>query len=359
MRVYRQGVPDYSVLRSMPTAARRRTVDGLQRLRSDLAEQVPAKTLDRTMLLATWNIRELDSSKYGWRSEEAYLYLAEVISHLDLVAVQEVREDLQALEHLTSVLGPMWRSIVTDVTEGRAGNGERMAFLYDSRTVRFGGLAGELVLPTLSDGTSPVQVARTPFMAGFHAGWSRFQLATVHVIYGSDRAEDERRVAEIAEIATFLRKRTEDKHAWTSNLVVLGDFNIYARDDRTMDALTDEGWMVPPELQSIPGSNVPKDKHYDQIALRSEPERRHRFETTGRAGVFDPFESVMRVEDEVAYTEDLGDGYAHTRAGRERTEAERHRYYREWRTHQLSDHLPMWLEVRTDYTEDELTATRG
>jgi endonuclease/exonuclease/phosphatase family metal-dependent hydrolase len=351
-------MPRYVTLRDMPTRQRRRTVDGLDRLRTALREQVPAKTLDRSLLLATWNIRELDSTKYGRRDDEAYLYLAEVISNFDLVAVQEVKEDLEALLRLRDVLGPMWSSIVTDVTEGRAGNGERMAFLYDTRTVAFGGLAGELVLPPLSDGTSPVQVARTPFMAGFVAGWVRFQLATVHVIYGSDRAEDERRVAEISEIAGFLRRRTQDKHAWSRDLVLLGDFNIYAPDDLTMRALTDEGWVVPDELQSIPGSNVPKNKAYDQIALRAPSERRRRFETTGRAGVFDPFEFVYRLDDEDTYLPEMGDGYTTSRAGAPRSQAQQHRYYREWRTHQMSDHLPMWLEIRTDYTDEYLRARR-
>ncbi len=351
-------MPDYTALRRMPAADRPRVVDGLSRLRVALSAQLPPKTLDRTMLLGTWNIRELDSTKYGQRDDEAYLYLAEVISHLDLVAVQEVREDLKGLQRLTDTLGPMWRSIVTDVTEGSAGNGERMAFVYDSRTVRFGGLAGELVLPPLADGTAPMQVARTPFMAGFVAGWSRFQLATVHVIYGSDAPENERRVSEIREIAAFLRRRTEDRNDWARDLVLLGDFNIVAPQDLTMRALTDEGWMVPEELQRIPGSNVPKDKTYDQIALRSEPERRHRFETTGHAGVFDPFECVYRLQDEDLHAPAMGQAYRVSRTGTPRNEQQRRRYYHEWRTFRLSDHLPMWLEVRTDYTEEYLRSRR-
>lgn len=351
-------MPQYTVLRDMPRDERRRVITGLRRLRSALREQLPPKSLDRTMLLATWNIRELDSTKYGLRTDEAYLYLAEVISHVDLVAIQEVREDLAGLTRLTRALGPMWSSIVTDVTEGRAGNGERMAFVYDTRTVSFGGLAGELVLPPLSDGTMPVQVARTPFMAGFVAGWARFQLATVHVIYASQRRDDERRVAEIKEIAAFLRRRTADRHAWSRDLVLLGDFNIFAPQDLTMQALTGEGWTVPAELQAIPGSNVPKDKAYDQIALRDADERRRRFETTGRAGVFDPFESVYRLDEEEVYEPEMGEGYHVSRAGRQRDEKQRNRYYREWRTHQLSDHLPMWVEIRTDYTDEYLTARR-
>ena len=34
----------------------------------------------------------------------------------------------------------------------------------------------------------------------------------------------------------------------------------------TLEAITKAGFIVPEELNSIPGSNVPKNKHYDQIA---------------------------------------------------------------------------------------------
>ena len=54
----------------------------------------------------------------------------------------------------------------------------------------------------------------------------------------------------------------------------------------------------------------------------------------------------------------MGEGYHVSRAGRQRDEKQRNRYYREWRTHQLSDHLPMWVEIRTDYTDEYLTARR-
>ena len=350
-------MPDYRLLHGLPDADRARTIAGLQRLRGALDEQLPRKTLDETMLLGTWNIRELDSSKYGERTAEAYLYLAEVISRLDVVAVQEVRNDLGGLRQLSAALGPTWNWIVTDVTEGRAGNGERMAFLFDTRTVQFTGLASELVLPPLPGGVPSQQIARTPFAAGFRAGWSNFQLATVHIVYGSDEAEDPRRVEEIRRLAAALAKRTEDPHTWPRTLVLLGDFNIFHRGDQTMASLTAEGWMVPEELQTIPGTNVPRNKHYDQIAVRADPSERPHFRTTGRAGVFDPLAQVYRVEDEPDYAAVMGGSYRRTKAGGRRGVANRNRYYRQWRTFQMSDHLPLWVEVVTDYSDDYL-ATR-
>lgn len=347
-------MPDYRLLEQMSAEDRRRAIAGLARLRDGLQAALPRKTLDSTMLLATWNIRELDSPKYGLRSDEAYLYLAETISRFDVIAVQEVRDDLEGLNRLTAALGRRWRWIVTDVTEGTLGNGERMAFLYDSRTVEFTGLASELVLPALPSGKPVAQVARTPFAAGFRAGWSNFQLASVHIVYGSDRAEDPRRVEEIGEVAAALAKRSQDPHTWPRTLVLLGDFNIFARQDKTMDALTAQGWMVPDELQRIPGSNVPKDKHYDQIALRADPAQRQHFQTTGKAGVFDAFEHVLRDEDEEQYAAAMGPAYRKAADGHGRTAAGRHQYFRDWRTYQMSDHLPMWIEIITDYADDAL-----
>ena len=79
------------------------------------------------MLLATWNVREFDSAKYGRRADELLLYMAEIIDCFDVVAGQVVWEDLSALDRLTNFLGSWWRYLVTGVTEGRRGNLERTA----------------------------------------------------------------------------------------------------------------------------------------------------------------------------------------------------------------------------------------
>jgi hypothetical protein len=349
-------MPFYAGLQDAPRRQVTRTIDGIERLRARLDAEIPPRNLESTLLLATWNIREFDSPRFGSRLTEAYYYLAEVINRFDLVAVQEVRRDLEALRRLADILGWPWRYLVTDTTEGAAGNDERIAFLYDSRKVRFGGLAGELVLPPLSDGTPVAQIARTPYIVGFRAGWTDFVLAAVHIRYGTDHALDPARVAEIRQVARFLRLRAQEREAWSQNLVVLGDFNIFNRGDETMTALTDEGWVVPPELQTIPGTNVARNKHYDQIALRP---RRQRFETTGRAGVFDPFEVAFRLEDETEYEAAMGEAYRTKRTGEPRTKTERRAYYRQWRTHQISDHLPMWIEIRIDYSKEYLSGRRA
>ena len=103
----------YEQLDDLPKVVRRRTAERLQRLRALLSAQVPQRTLEDTLLLATWNIRELDSGKYGARCPECFFYIAEIIRRFDLVAVQEVREDLGALDALKRRHGTR-REVATD-----------------------------------------------------------------------------------------------------------------------------------------------------------------------------------------------------------------------------------------------------
>ena len=117
--------------------------------------------------------------------------MAEVIDRFDLVAVQEVRDDLDALQRLMRALGRHWNFMCTDVTLGRQGNGERMAFLYDTRKVKFTGLAGELVVPGEFE---VLQFARTPFITSWQANWAKFALCTVHIFYGKSKPDDPRRL---------------------------------------------------------------------------------------------------------------------------------------------------------------------
>ena len=366
-------MPFYAeLLDAMNLTERRRTTARLLALREKLDKEIPEKDTDNTVLLATWNIREFDSESYGLRLPEAMLYIAEIVNRFDLVAIQEVRGDLRGLKELRRILGGSWEYLFSDVTEGRPGNDERMAFLYDSRKVRFGGLAGELVLPAMEvrEGGRTVrvpveQVARTPFMAGFKAGWTDFVLATVHILYGTQEALDPNRLREIREVASLLGMRARSRSGWSRNLVLLGDFNIFSKSDATLTAMTDQGFVIPERLQAIPGSNVKKDKFYDQIAFNA---RTGFFDLADpanpeqSAGVFDFFETVFTEDEQSTYRSYMGEAYEVNSEGNARPETgagSKQSYYRTyWRTYQMSDHLPMWVKLRIDYTNDYLVKRR-
>lgn len=146
------------------TDERARVVQNLLDLKEALDKQVPAKEFNENLLISTWNIRDFDSNKFGHgpRLTESLFYLAEIISHYDLVALQEVSQDLGPLGQLMYILGEDWDFIATDVTEGKSGNRERMAFLYDQKRVTFRKIAGEIVLPGEDLLAGEQQFARTP-----------------------------------------------------------------------------------------------------------------------------------------------------------------------------------------------------
>lgn len=352
----------YPALSELGKAVRRRTVEGLLRLRHafgdpqrDWINPIPQRTSTATLLLGTWNIRELGGAKAGPRSIEALLYIAEILRRFDIVAVQEVRDNLDELNALLRMLGPGWDRIYTDVTLGPQGNGERMAFVFDSKKIRFTGLAGELVLDqrNLLDTR---QFARTPYVCSFRAGSASFTLCTVHAYYGPGGANDPQRVAEIAKLSKVLGKQTRPRtrKRWgtkvevpPSNLILLGDFNIFKQSDETMRALLSGGFRIPDALQNVPGSNVDKKKKYDQIAIGEYPGR---LEATGNAGVFDYYEYVFRDLDEAAFRREMKSGFGGGQKGWA---------FKTWRTFKLSDHLPMWQEFRVDFSDEHLQGLLG
>jgi hypothetical protein len=74
-----------------------------------LDRAVPSKQLDRNVLVASWNIRVLGRSNGKWSTEAGDTpkrnfadvhYIAKILSRFDVVAVQEVQDNLQALRQV-------------------------------------------------------------------------------------------------------------------------------------------------------------------------------------------------------------------------------------------------------------------
>jgi endonuclease/exonuclease/phosphatase family metal-dependent hydrolase len=328
-----------------------RAARGLLKLRNQLRRELPPRNLDESLLLASWNLREFGrNQKYGPRMPEAIQYIAEVMAHFDLIAVQEIHQNLGDLVRLMQTLGPWWTYIVTDVTPGRSGNQERMAFVFDTRKIIFDHLAGELVLPQQGK-LQRQQPARSPFICAFRAGWRRVSVCCVHIYYGTKDPNDPSRVAEIDAIAGLLAKRNFDRQSMADgepdNVILLGDFNIFNQEgDETTAALERNGFVVPKGIRLLK-----RNKYYDQIAFH---DPRNRLRSTTKAGVFDFSDSV--------FTEDEAAGYDMTMAqlapAAYAKATSKQRLYREWRTFQMSDHLPLWLELKIDFANNYL-AVRG
>ena len=163
---------------------------------------------------------------------------------------------------------------MTDVTVGKRGNDERLAYLFDTRRVMLSGLACELVVPeeqlaNIAPDALSKQFARTPYAVSFRSADSTFILVTLHVFYGQ-QAQD--RVAELKAIAQWLAGWAIEINTWGHNMIVLGDFNIDRRGDPLYQAFTSTGLTTPDDLNKVPRtlfSDPAKpdlDKYYDQIA---------------------------------------------------------------------------------------------
>ena len=339
-----------------------RITERLLALRNQLDIQIPKKTATETLLLATWNIREFSDNR---RAESLY-FIAEIISRFDLIAVQEISKNLDGFEKLISLLDPNWDYIITDSTEGTDGGGERMAFVYDKNKVMFKNMASEIVLSTKNADmvSGDFQFARSPFCVAFQAGWFKFNIATVHIFFGNapDTKIEERRLDEIKKAVDFLSKRAKDEDR---SYILLGDFNIPNCKTDYMKALESKKFFIPDAIKEHP-SNLAKSKHYDQIAfnIKLEPTMELFDKKNQKAGAFDFTESVYREEDletyrkffspEVFTTKDRK-----TKEIRDKTEKELTQYYMNtYRTTEMSDHLPLWVELKIDFSNQYLKKIR-
>ena len=336
---------------------KKRTIEHLIDLRSQLDKEIPEKTADNTLLLATWNIRQFTDN----RRPESYIYIAEILSRFDLIAIQEVKEQRKGLEKVMSILGKNWNYICTDVTEGGKGNGECIAFLYDTNKVSFKNMAGEIVLPddSLIDN---MQFARTPFCVSFQAGWFKFNIATVHIFYGdiSKKEDLERRRKEILTLGQFLSARAKKEDF---NYIVLGDFNIPDVGDKYMSALEESGFTIPSRIKEHP-TDLGETKHYDQIAFNLHTnDAMQIFDETQpkKSGAFNFTKSVYKESDYEEYIDVMPEvkesvpnpdkpGKNMT-VKRKRTGEEAKKYFKKhYRTSQMSDHLPLWVELKVDFS---------
>jgi endonuclease/exonuclease/phosphatase family metal-dependent hydrolase len=308
---------------------------GLRVLRERIERaKIPPSILDETLNLATWNIREFGRlRRRRRRSTAAIHYIAEILSQFDLIAVTEVRDDLTDLARVMEVLGPYWHVLFSDYNTDRAGNRERIAYLYDKRAVVFTGLAAEADPPRRKNRrTGEYEPSmtwwRSPFMASFSAGNFDFILLTAHIRWaGKDEAL---RIPPLKQLALWIDKRRREKHVIDKDIIVMGDFNIPKVNDKLYQAITSKGLDIPDVLRGNEhGSNLARNKRYDQILHY----RRHTKTFKDVGGVLD------------FYLDDW----------RALFPAERYPNMSKTDfTYELSDHLPLWVQIDTWIDDEEL-----
>lgn len=305
----------------------------LLRLRALLNSRITSVRRPNSLIIGSWNIRHFDGGRP--RLNESFHYIAEIIDHFDICAIQEVKS-LEAMEKLSDLLGPNWDYFINDSSGGGRGNHERMAFIYNRNKVQFRNLIGELVVPkdALPGGE---QIGRTPFFAAFQAGWFKFTLCSAHIVF-TEQAGRPLREDEIAVIAGILRSRAKEAD---ESHILIGDMNIEKVDDAGMKALTSNGFHVP----MFGTTNLTGTSHFDHIAFTG-PSKEGRILNHGKIewkeAVFTDDEAAdyMPIAMEQRATTDPIDKWTSK--------------YRGWTSHEMSDHLPIWIELETDYSNEYL-----
>lgn len=113
------------------------------------------KRIYGTVVLGSFNIRKLGSSRN--RSKETWEFLARICRQFDLIAIQEIMDDLSGLNRIMDLLGPEFGMVVSDksgVFPGASGLGERLGFIFRWSVVE----RGEVISDITYDRSKVIQI---------------------------------------------------------------------------------------------------------------------------------------------------------------------------------------------------------
>lgn len=275
------------------------------------------------LVVASWNIANLGLHE---RRPKDYKLIGEIISWFDLVAIQETNNNLSGLRGLAVEVPESYRLTFSD----KAGNNERMAFIYDSDRLEILEETGEIAVPPRWKHVIRVPGSaqkfngfdRNPFLSAFRVNGSDFEfgIVNIHLYFGSESSKSHnRRFMEALATARWADLRRSDADAYTQNMLVMGDFNLKKADwgDPIWEMLGARGLFLVPHSTYVGGSNINDDRPYDQVAFFPGP----LMNAVSSSGVFDFDRGVFST---LRKQRPSGEFLAYVR------------YY-------LSDHRPLWV----------------
>lgn len=290
----------------------------------DHSRNIPSVGQAGKVLIATWNIANLGVHK---RRLSDVKVIAEILSWFEIIAVQEVADNLVDFELVLNELPGHFDWVFND----RAGNDERSAYIFDNRRVSLAPKIGEVVI--VDSDRKHVKLPgitrvfhgfnRNPYLASFTIETTNLLLANCHLLYGPQStsvektSSMERRQLEAYAIARWCDLRRKDKHAWTKDILAMGDFNLPEAQpgDPIFDALTKRGLRLPPHTTKF--TNVSNTADYDQIAVTP-----GNISRVTEMGVID-FDGAI-----------FPDIYSSQAPG----------YWRSCAKYYISDHRPLWMQ---------------
>ncbi len=221
---------------------------------------------DKNILIATWNLTNFGMQK---RKDDHLKMMAKIIECFDLVAVQELADDLEHFNKLLNFLGTGWDRIFTDC----GGNRERLGFIFNKKRVTPVGLYAELVIKGRDRGSIVIEniseefedFNRNPVMVNFKVKNFEFTLVNVHLYWESFNL----RRLEVKALSKWAKSRVKSKYPPNNDIILIGDFNMPEPEesDEICSELMNNGLAVPKHGTNLLGTNLAGDKHFDELAF--------------------------------------------------------------------------------------------
>ena len=371
----------------------------------DRLEQTPdrygfIKRIYGSVLIGSFNIRKLGSAR--GRSERTWKFLAHICSQFDLLAVQEIMDDLSGIQRLMGLLGSDFGLIVSDKTgtfPGEPGVGERLGFIFRWAAVQRMQVAADIsydrtkVLDILGNDlikindsfqayqqklkryelgklkTKPklkmpvfLTFIRQPYCVSFrvvsHPGTKPYEFMAVnaHLYYGNYMAD--RRQEFDALMEWILSRVRENDKAYYPNFILLGDLNLdfdSPRTDRTriekhMKTFDDASGEkvnvnfpfldIHPRRTSHFRTNARMSETFDQIGLFFRESGLPTYLDNAQMGLNErgPDYGVFN------FIELFDDAVNTHKKLTDMTDTEKKAFYSRFE-HKVSDHLPIWLRL--------------
>ena len=339
-----------------------RTIENLLKLRESLNE-IPNKRTDKNLLICSWNLKDFGGYKH--REPESYFYLAEIIAKFDIISIQECRTNLEPLKILFKILGSHWAYLFNDVSDHEGSNSERSLIIYDTRRCKFSGQAGEIILHhKISQNNTLKQFNRIPYLTGFTAEWKKFSLITLHLEPGNSSNSREIRTSEIKFLMELLKKRLRKNsqvRLWSDNVIIVGDMNLYKNNKEAFELFEKNFFEEVEKLKDKDTTTAKSDNIFDHIFYYGKS-KFTALEKSNKAGVFNMFDTIYTDDqhNDPAYLEIINNLEKDRITKGDKPFTDKESYYKiHWRTRQISDHYPIWIEMNIDSSEDFLKMKLG
>ena len=350
------------------------------------------KRRSKSVVIGSFNIREFsDPAK---RSQQANDFILSICERFDLLAIQEVGDNLAAIKQLKDNLGNDYGMVVSDVTgvyPGSTGNSERLAFLFNWKRIERTELASDItidrtkVYQTLLDHhqeiclklkshNEPVSklslpqfitFVRTPHCASFRirslGSAEPIELLSVnaHLLYGKNKTERKEEFYALIEWLSIRAKKVD--RTYHKNLLLLGDCNLDFASTGTMrdsiDQFLKELNSTVLKSKKAAKANFPllsehpehgyiktsarKGETYDQIGLFHHDDRLPDYTQNAAAGTGDEDDydyGAFRFTDMISNAL-YGDNY-------DKLDKTKQKYIIKRCEWDISDHLPVWMRIR-------------